>query len=546
MTPSRRRAIAIALGIAGALLRLWQYLGRGSFWLDEAAIARNVVARSPSGLLHPLDYAQIAPKGFLLVEKLATGIFGANEGSLRLYSLLCALAALPLFYALARRTLDERGALLAFAFFAVLSRPIYYASEAKQYSGDIFVACLLLLLGLRVLSPESAPRHWLRLGVLGAVAVWFSQPALFVLVGIGLALAVAVIRGRIPLRWPAIVACTLWMVSGLPSIWLTLHSLGPAEYAYMKSFWREGFWPVVPHSLHDAAWPLLNLYGLFRDVLGMPIAVLGLGLFVIGIGWLARRRPVALAALAGPLFVLYVVAALGVFPFATTLDGFDKISAGNGRVLMFLVPSLVLIVTAGLMALLDAPLLRVRWAGLVAAAVVIGSPLYYDVTELPYSPNDLWPAYGAGVARARKPGDRLYVYYAGLQPFEWYRARFPVPDDRIVRGGCYRPAWREYLRELDAFRGTGRVWVVIVHPAWVNGVHEGALIEQYLDRVAPNLGRWGASDAYALLYDFSKIPPLRGPPASWHPPPRALPQDTVPLGASCAGIYPPWGPSPQR
>lgn len=541
MTPSRRRTIALTLGIAGALLRLWQYLGRGSFWLDEAAIARNVVARDPSGLLRPLDFAQIAPKGFLLVEKLASSSLGTGDHALRLYSLLCALAALPLFYALARRALSEPGALLAFAFFALLSRPIYYASEAKQYSGDIFFACLLLLLGLRVFAPDTAPRHWLRLGGLGAIAVWFSQPALFVGVGIALALVVGVLQRRVPLRWPAVVACILWLVTGLPSIWLTIHSLGPAEYAYMQSFWSDGFWPLVPHSLHDAAWPFLNLYGLFRDPLGMPVGVVGLALFVVGVVAFAHRRPVTLAALAGPLLVLYAASALGVFPFATTLHGFDKIAAGNGRVLMFLVPSLVLLVTAGIMVLLDSPLLRVRRTGVAAAALVIGAPLYYDLTTLPWSPNDLTQVLAA-IHREAKPGDRLYVHYAGLHPFEWYRARVPIADDHVVRGGCYRPAWREYLRELDAFRGTGRLWVVVVHPAWVNGVHEGAVIEQYLDHVAPKLGRWGESDSFALLYDFGRVTPLRGPPPSWHPPPRALAQDTVPLGMSCAGIFPSWGP----
>jgi hypothetical protein len=545
VTPSRRRRIAIALGIAGALLRLWQYLGRGSLWLDEAAIARNIVARSPAGLLHPLDFAQIAPKGFLLVEKLATDTVGTSDYALRLYSLLCALAALPLFYALARRALSEGGALLAFTFFVVLQRPIYYAAEAKQYSGDIFFACLLLLLGIRVLSPASSSRHWLRLGALGAIAVWFSQPALFILVGIGFALVIAVTQRKIPLRWPAVVAGVLWMLSGVPSIWFTLHSLGPPEYAYMKSFWGEGFWPLPPHSLHDAAWPLLNFYGLFRDALGMPVAIIGLALFVLGVAFLARHRPVMLAALGGPVLVLYVASASGVFPFATTLQGFDKISAGNGRVLMFLVPSLVIVVTSGVTALLDAPLLRIRGAGLAAAAIVIGAPLYYDLTSLPWSPNDLSRDY-ASMRREARPEDRLYVYYAGLQPFEWYRSRFTIPDDHVIRGGCYRPAWREYLRELDALRGTGRVWVLIVHPAWVNGVQEGAVIEQYLDRITPHLGRWGASDAFVLLYDFSRVKPLPGPPSRWHPPPRALPQDTVPLGASCTGIYPAWGPSRSR
>ncbi|HEX2780062.1 MAG TPA: glycosyltransferase family 39 protein, partial [Gemmatimonadaceae bacterium] len=216
MTSERRRVVSAGLIALGAALRLWQFFGRGTFWLDEAAIARNIAARSYAGLLAPLDYAQIAPKGFLVIEKLAASTFGSSDWVFRLYGLLTALAALPLFYALARRVLDERGALLALAFFAVLGRAIYYAAEAKQYGGDIFFACLLFLLAVRILAYEAAPRHWLRLGILGAIAVWFSQPALFVLAGAGLALTVAVVQGKIPLRSPAIAACALWVVSGVP------------------------------------------------------------------------------------------------------------------------------------------------------------------------------------------------------------------------------------------------------------------------------------------------------------------------------------------
>ncbi|MFL5560006.1 MAG: glycosyltransferase family 39 protein [Gemmatimonadaceae bacterium] len=549
MTPTRRRTIAIALGSAGAILRLWEYFGRGTLWLDEAAIARNVAARSPAALLRPLDFAQIAPKGFLLLEKLATDTLGTSDRALRLYSILTALASLPLFYALARRALNEKGALLAFAFFSLLARPVFYAAEAKPYGGDIFFACLLLLLGLRILAFDALPRHWLRLGALGAVAVWFSQPALFVLGGIGLALTIAVAQRRVPLRWPAVVACALWAISGIPSIWWTLHSLAPHEHAYMLSFWGDGFWPLRPHSLREAAWPVVNLYGLFRDPLGMPVAIAGLALFVLGVATFARRRPVVLAALIGPIVALYVASALGIYPFDTTIAGFNKIAAGNGRVLMFLVPSLVLVVTAGLMALLESPIVDVRRVGLVSAVFVVGVPLYYDLTGLPHSPNDVTPIVNAMHA-ARKPDDRLYVYYGGTQPFEWYRDRFPFADDHVVRGGCYRPAWREYLRELDAFRGRGRVWVVIVHPAWVGGIHEGDMIEEYLDDVAPKVGRWGAKDAFALLYDFSAIAPLARPAVAWHPPPRALPQDTVPLGFACDGVFPgpgvPRPPGPSR
>jgi len=543
VTAARRRTIAFALGGAGALLRCWEYFGRGTLWLDEAAIARNLVSRSPAALLQPLDFAQIAPKGFLLVEKLAVDTFGASDRALRLYSLLTALAALPLFYALARRVLGERAALLALALFAVLGRPVYYAAEAKPYGADIFFACLLLLLAVRTLAADAAPRHWLRLGVLGAIAVWFSQPAVFVLAGVGLALAVAVVKGRVALRWPAIVACVLWSVSGVPSIWIALHSLGPREHAYMRSFWQRGFWPLPPHSLRDLAWPFVNFYGLFRDPLGMPVTVLGVGLFILGFVALARRRPVQLAALAGALVALYAASALGIFPFETTVKGFNKIAAGNGRVLLFLVPSLVLVVTAGITELLASPRPFAHRAGIAAAALVVGAPLYYALTGLPYSPHDLTPILAAMRARTR-PADRLYVYYGGRQAFEWYRDRFPFADDHVVRGGCYRPAWREYLRELDALRGTGRVWVLVIRPGDVNGVREGAVIERYADAIAPRIGRWGAKDAFVLLYDFGGVPPLAGPPAAWHPPPRALPRDTVALGFSCAGVFP--GPGAPR
>ena len=60
--------VVVAVGIA---LRLWQYLADASLWVDEAALARNIVDRSPAGLLAPLDYGQAAPWGFLLIEKLA-------------------------------------------------------------------------------------------------------------------------------------------------------------------------------------------------------------------------------------------------------------------------------------------------------------------------------------------------------------------------------------------------------------------------------------------------------------------------------------------
>ena len=72
----------IALGallLTGALLRLWQYGSNSSLWLDEAALARNIIDRSPSELLNPLVYGQVAPIGFLLIQKTMISVAGASD-----------------------------------------------------------------------------------------------------------------------------------------------------------------------------------------------------------------------------------------------------------------------------------------------------------------------------------------------------------------------------------------------------------------------------------------------------------------------------------
>jgi hypothetical protein len=81
----------------GALLRLVQYLRNRSLWLDESSLALNILHRSYSGLLEPLDYHQGAPVGFLMLEKLAVRSLGAGEYALRLAPLVAGLVSLFLF-----------------------------------------------------------------------------------------------------------------------------------------------------------------------------------------------------------------------------------------------------------------------------------------------------------------------------------------------------------------------------------------------------------------------------------------------------------------
>src|SRR5512144_903664 len=116
---STSATLPLLLILAGIGVRLVPMLANRSLWLDEAMLALNIVTRPLADLLRPLDYAQGAPLGFLLLEKLSVTLFGPNEPALRLVPLLAALGALPLFHHLACRCLPRREALIALALFAV-------------------------------------------------------------------------------------------------------------------------------------------------------------------------------------------------------------------------------------------------------------------------------------------------------------------------------------------------------------------------------------------------------------------------------------------
>ena len=101
-----------------------------------------------------------------------------------LAAFLASLVGLIAFGSAARRLLLRPAAHLAFALFAVSPHLVSYAAECKQYSGDAaFVAVLLA-----IAAGPMTRRRWLAFGFVGALSVWCSHPALFLLAGSGLAL----------------------------------------------------------------------------------------------------------------------------------------------------------------------------------------------------------------------------------------------------------------------------------------------------------------------------------------------------------------------
>ncbi|MCU0495104.1 MAG: glycosyltransferase family 39 protein, partial [Chloroflexaceae bacterium] len=317
----------------GASIRVAQYLANRALWIDEAFLALNITRRPLDQLLfQPLDFAQAAPPGFLLLQWLAVQALGTSEFALRLVPLLASLAALPLFYMVARQLLPPVGMLVALALFALLEPLVYYASEVKQYSSDMALVLLIYVVVLGVQERGLNWRNGLALALVGALAMWCSHPVLFVLGGVGLSLALLALLARQWRQLAGLAAIGLaWAVS-LAALYVI--SLQPIRAnSVLNSFWNDRFMPLPPRSMADILWfvdaffqPFQNPAGFQNHAAGVAIAC-----FLIGAGALALKRSPWLLFLVTPNLLALLASGLHLYPYAY-------------RLLLFSVPAMLLLI----------------------------------------------------------------------------------------------------------------------------------------------------------------------------------------------------------
>ena len=118
----------IALGLA---LRARQYATNRSLWLDEAFLAGAILGRPWRMLLADLPNVQVAPIGFIAMERFLVALLGPAEWVLRLVPFVAGCAALPMTRALASRAIGPVAALAPLAIVATSRAAVYYSSEFK-------------------------------------------------------------------------------------------------------------------------------------------------------------------------------------------------------------------------------------------------------------------------------------------------------------------------------------------------------------------------------------------------------------------------------
>lgn len=512
----------ISIGVA---LRLIQYFLNRSLWIDEAFLALNITERSlPELLFQPLAYNQAAPIGFLLLEKLVTQGLGSSEYALRFVPLIAGIASLFLFYAVAKWFSRSLTVTIALALFAISDRLIYFSSELKQYSSDVAIA-LLLFWAITRFEARMTVLSSILVGILGAIAIWFSHPAVFVLAELGSILA---IENFIHQQWLKLskiaAACSLWAVSFVSFYWISLKPLTQNE-VLSDSWGSKGtFMPLPPLSLSDFRWFIDTFFEVFRNPLGFYLAGIAALAFMIGLTTSFAKKRKKVLWLISPILVTLIASGLNKYPFREQL-------------LLFIIPFVLLLIAEGVQETITQTQQKISIISISLIILLFIHPVCSAALNL-VNPNnaqhpfqrvreDIKPVL-AYLNQQWQKGDITYLYYASQYQFKYYANRFGFdlqPEGKTVQnappGTWFEPALSSYPPELIVghyFRknltdlndeiarliGHDRVWLVFSH------VHDrrSALDEEdlflfRLDSIGKRLDAFQALEASAYLYDLS-------------------------------------------
>jgi hypothetical protein len=481
----------LALGIGA---RLHEYLFNRSFRGDEGYIVLNIISRSFSELLEPLDYNQMAPIGFLFIERLAFEIFGDNEFVFRFFPFISGVLSLPLFYGVSRSLLPRQAIPLALGIFAISSHLIFFSSDVKQYSSDVVITLFLFIMAVKA---EMGKRGWsysILFGVLGAVSIWFSHPAVFTLVGIAITLIVFQSgQMKLDISKTLLIMILFWLFSFI------VFYIGFAHESTMNSslveFWKSGFAPFPPVSVSDIKWYLNTFFNIFENPVGLYLKGIAALAFVIGLLALFRTNQESCFLSISPMIMAFIASCLQKYPF-------------RGRFLLFITPLLIIFISNGLIKILNATKNSFQIIGIFTIILIFLHPILSLALQLfYYQPEyDIKPILNF-LSKNIQNDDIIYVSYNREHLFRYYAKFYGFNDWQYIVGSRWTKEPRKYLDELNNLPDK-RVWILFPLNYKDDNIDEEKYFLYHLDCIGKQLSSFRYHGSSLYLYDLSEEPEI--------------------------------------
>ena len=504
--PALILALILLLGLGLRLIRLdFQPL-----WWDEGYTVWFV--SQPLGAMARLTAADIHPPLYYALVHVWSQFAGFSPRSLRLASILLALPAIPLAYALGRDLRDQTTGYLAAFLVAVNPMAVYYSQEIRMYGLAATLSLAALWTGWRwgMMRDERPSFRW-AWGVGYALSLIAGLYTLYVFILLPVAQFLWMLLFRRE-RWKPFVG-TLFAAALAYLPWVFL--AGPQLLAYVPNkVVKDNDQPLpllIYLGRHLSAFTIGHLEGAYQHL--WPWALLlwippGLALAV---GWRNYRRE------AGPSRYPLALAYLGLVLLVALTGGFLQqirapfIPEHFERVLFFAAPALWLLLALGV---------RILWresrlaGGLflvllltIQAASLVG---FYTIPR--YAQRDYRPLIRT-VSRQLRPGDSIFAiypwqagYFLAYLPQDQHPTLIPpgtpLPDDVDLTPIVLSPDpdWSHAVAQtLTQLQARGGIW--LPEHLSLGGIFESK-VETYLGQHSYQLlNRWFGAETRLTGWD---------------------------------------------
>ncbi|MBU1996824.1 MAG: glycosyltransferase family 39 protein [Candidatus Omnitrophica bacterium] len=508
---------------SGIIFRLKHYFENCSFWVDEAAIALPIINRNSRdiilGIGNVTEGFPTAPIGFLLTEKGIINLFPNCEYSLRLFPLICSIISLGLFYKLIKNYWgNSLRTLIALTFFVLADPLIYYAAELKPYSCDVMFTAMLLLFSNYLYKKDSTPRQLLFFGILCAVVIWFSYPAVFVVAGIGLNIMFFCLKQNNKKKLLYFLCSSIMIFTSFIILYkIELNAIDQNNF-YLK-WWSGGFMPIDSSLIDSLLWVRNVALEMFRSVVGLYFTALAFSLFMVGIISFYSQDKKAMFILISPLLIVFTAAIINRYPF-------------KGRMILFLAPILCIFLTEGIYRISSYFRKYFLWTSVTLLFLLLFYPITLQIKKF------LYPTHKKEEMREvveylkvhYSPGDSVYLNTAAQNTFGYYHGYFDMGNQPMLVGKIiynvskeintvlirhvyfnfndqgYLNGYRKeenykLLADLRSFKDNPRTWIIFSHYS----EKRTQWLLDYLNKKGHKMDEFIQEGAAVYLYNLSPL-----------------------------------------
>jgi len=429
----------------GFYLAIYQFSYNRSLWLDEATLANNIIKKGFFEITKPLEHGQVAPIGFLLVEKVMVHIFGTNEFALRLFPLLSYILSIPLFYVFSKEiTKNSTISLISTSIYSQTEKIIYYSSEVKQYGTDILWSILILYFTLKL--DLRKKNNLICYALIGGISIFFSNIAIIILFVAGIYVVIKEVK--INRNWNILFPLFSWVIFFFTYYYFFIHDHPHKQM--MINYWAKSFLPLNPFSGDFFAF----LYNeAFREIF-TPInfGVSKKISFIISccsiVFALKHKNYKLLYFCLAPIFLHLILSSLKMYPF-------------SGRLILYIIPLILLLFSVGLYQIYCFPPQNKRkfFQFILIAPVII--LLFNNFYTFPIEREEIKKSLNY-IQQNSRENEVIYIYYGSKGAFSFYRdsQSFKVKNP-LIFGSENRDNLSRYNAEILSLKG--KVWLLFSH-----------------------------------------------------------------------------------